>query len=259
MTVMVKHMDNIDELLFLGEDVYVGDIPIRQYKLLTVLKMDKNYRRLVSKCVMKPIDFFKRSKVTKADMDKICMLDMLVMFWQDENMCAIVNEVKEMIDFVTGLEWMFYPEIGAFMHFSLGENKKRLTIDSTNYDKVMGMISKVYHVRKHDPYEKYGNYDMADEETKEVIDMLIEEEQEDIKESNITFQSILEAVACNSDSGLNIFNIKDATVYQLFRCFYRIEQNYTYRNAMTGLYSGCIDEKKLNKEDISWAKKIQVD
>lgn len=260
---MVKHMLNIDELLFLGENVFVGDVPIYQYDLLTLLKMEENYRKLVSQCVLKPIDFFKRSQVNKPEMDKMTMIDMLIMFDGDEYMSKVSDSIIEMLEFVTKLDWRFYPVTESFTHFHLGDNGKYggtpIIIDKSNYDEVMKTIAKVYHVPRNDPYEKYGNYDMADDETKEVIDMLIEEEREDIKESNITFQSILEAVACNSDSGLNIFNIKNATVYQLFRCFYRIEQNYNYKHTITGLYSGCVDGKKLNSDDISWARTIQVD
>lgn len=255
-------MCNIDELLFLGENIYVGDVPIYQYDLLTILKMENNYRKLISQCVLKPIDFFKRSQVNKSEIDKMNIIDILVIFQKNEYISKISNSIIEMLEFVTRLDWKFCIGIESFVHFNLGEDGKcngNLIINKSNYNDVMEVIGKVYHVYKHDPYEKYGNYDRADDETKEVIDMLIEEEQREIKEPNITFQSILEAVACNSDSGLNIFNIKNATVYQLFRCFYRIEQNYTYKNIMTGLYSGYIDNKKLNSDDISWARKIQVD
>lgn len=260
---MVICMNNIDELLFLGEDVFVGDVPVRQYKLLSLLKRDENYRKLVSQCVLKPIDFFNRRVVDKAEIDKLKMIDIFIMFNEDEYISKVIDSIIKMLEFVTRLDWKFYYATESFMHFKVDDNgnytKDTIKIDKSNYDDVMKMISKVYHVQKHDPYEKYGNYDLADDETKEVIDMLIQEESEDARESSITFQSILESVACNSESGLNIFNIKDVTVYQLFRCFYRIEQNYTYKNTMTGLYSGCIDGTKLNSEDISWAKKIQVD
>lgn len=262
MMVMVICMDNIDELLFLGEDISVDGIPICQYDILTLLKMEEDYRHLVYHASMQPIDLFKRSEVNKVEIDKTTMIDLFLMFNGDGYIKKLIDSIIKMLEFVTKLDWVFYSEIGAFLHFNLGEDGKYvgdpLRIDKSNYDDVMKAISKVYHIQKHDPYKKYGNYDEADDETKKVIDELIEEESNEIKEHTITFSSILESVACNSESGLNVLNVKNVTVYQLFRCFYRIEQVYTYKNTMTALYSGCIDGNKINSEDINWARKIQI-
>ena len=100
-------------------------------------------------------------------------------------------------------------------------------------------------------------FDKAEDFVKKVIEEEIEKEAQEHKNSNVTISSIVEAIACHSDSGFNANTIGDITIYQLARIYERIQQKDTYANHMRALYSGCMSkESKINFEDIHWAKNL---
>lgn len=72
----------------------------------------------------------------------------------------------------------------------------------------------------------------------------------------ITFSSIVESVAWRSEgSGINILNIWDLTIRQLYSGYQRICKLDKYNQLISGMYSGSLDLKKtnINLEDEFWA------
>lgn len=73
--------------------------------------------------------------------------------------------------------------------------------------------------------------------------------------SKINLQSIVSAVASKSNS-LNISNIWDLTIYQVYDNYKRLDHIGHYEDTMLGIYTGNIDLKKIKLADIHWANII---
>jgi hypothetical protein len=75
----------------------------------------------------------------------------------------------------------------------------------------------------------------------------------------ITLSSIIESMAWRSESsGLNIFNIWELTISQLYSGYKRICKQDKYKYIMTGLYNGSLDLQKanINIENEFWANLV---
>lgn len=73
------------------------------------------------------------------------------------------------------------------------------------------------------------------------------------KKQDINLASIISGVAWKSNN-VNIKNIWDLTIYQLYDAYYRLENIDYYNHTVTGIYSGTIDGKKINLNKINWAR-----
>ena len=134
-------------------------------------------------------------------------------------------------------------------------NKTNGKINNTNFQEFLDFMRKVYHVPK---IEKESDRMDIDEEMADLLKEFEEAEAKVAKENGneITVTSMIEAV-CVKHPSLNLITIWDYTMYQFMKTFYRIEQIDSAKNIMTGIYSGCIESKKINLKDYHWAKKLE--
>ena len=240
------------DLLFIGEkSIIVDGIELYEYTIREILKYGKmDFNRLVYFSVINPIDLFERKTVTKEQMDKLSMFDLIpAMDAKTLKWCT------DMLNLVTKKNnWEFNRATKNFQCvFEKDNDIEVLRINNNNYQDIMDNIAIMFGVTRNDPYEKYPYYDNSDEWVKEVIDEEIKKEMEEQQggKDKITITSIIEAVACHRDSGFNANTIGDITMYQLFRVLARIQQKGVYDNNMRAIYSGNgADIKKIDFKDI---------
>ena len=248
-------LNSIRDLLFIGEkEIEICGITLYSYTIREIYRMGKdNFKKIMYFSVLQPIDFFKRSEVKKSDFDGIETFDMLSRLNQGNiDWCCM------MLSLATKKEWKYNKTTNMLDCIEFIDGKpKIIRINRQQYLEISKAISVLYGIQRYDAYEKYGDFDKAEDFVKKVIEEEIEKEAQEHKNSNVTISSIVEAIACHSDSGFNANTIGDITIYQLARIYERIQQKDTYANHMRALYSGCMSkESKINFEDIHWAKNL---
>ena len=146
----------------------------------------------------------------------------------------------------------YVPEIDTIV---VRYNKINGKINNSNFQDFLDFIRKVYHVPK---TQKESERVDIDEEMAELLKEFEEAESKVAKESGneITITSMIEAI-CVKHPSINLMTIWNYTMYQFMKTFYRIEQIDSAKNIMTGIYSGCIESKKINLKEYHWAKKLE--
>lgn len=146
----------------------------------------------------------------------------------------------------------YVPEIDTIV---VRYNKINGKINKANFQDFLNFMRKVYHVPK---TQRESERTDIDEEMAELLREFEEAESKVAKENGneITITSMIEAI-CVKHPSINLLTIWDYTMYQFMKTFYRIEQIDSAKNIMTGIYSGCIESKKINLKEYHWAKKLE--
>lgn len=133
-------------------------------------------------------------------------------------------------------------------------NKTNGKINESNFIEFLEFMRKVYHISN---IERESERLDIDEDMAELLKEFEEVESKiaNDKGTEITITSMIEAV-CVKHPSLNLTTIWDYTMYQFIKTYYRIEQIDSANNIMTGIYSGCIESKKIDLKEYHWAKKI---
>ena len=80
-------------------------------------------------------------------------------------------------------------------------------------------------------------------------------EQDENEHENISrLGDLLSNITWVSNGSITPFNRTELHVYDLIDAFYKTDKYLNYQNTMTGLYSGCIDKKSINMNEIHWSK-----
>lgn len=148
-------------------------------------------------------------------------------------------------------------KIGGFLRMKKdGEKFVYVDTDSNtvifnekNFSEIKSVIKKLtgYTNKKE---EKFAN----DFTKRAYIEDLIEEsefEQKEKKSGNtITFADLMGAVVL--DTSYKYDEVWDLNLYQFHSCTRMILRREEYQNVMVGIYSGSIDAKNINKEELFW-------
>lgn len=146
----------------------------------------------------------------------------------------------------------YVPEIDTIV---VRYNKINGKINNSNFQSFLDFMRKIYYVPK---VEKESERLDIDEEMAELLKEFEEVESKVAKDNGneITITSMIEAI-CVKHPSINLMTVWDYTMYQFMKTFYRIEQIDSAKNIMTGIYSGCIEPKKINLKEYHWAKKLE--
>lgn len=129
------------------------------------------------------------------------------------------------------------------------DNKK---INSNNWDYICEIIKMQNCVKRTEKEE----YNPGNERAKKFIEKLnaMKKDLPKIK-SDITFPSMISGVAWKAQN-INIKNIWDLTIYQLYDALNRLNLIDDYQFTLTGIFSGTVDGKKIDMKKINWIKNI---
>lgn len=124
-------------------------------------------------------------------------------------------------------------------------------IDRDNYEEIADVLRAMYGLS----FKKELEYNPANEEARKLIkEIKAGKLHKQPKKEDPTWGSIISGVAWRSTSGINILNVFDLTVYQLYDALSRMEANDTYNFTISGLYAGTINKSDIDFSKISWMR-----
>lgn len=136
--------------------------------------------------------------------------------------------------------------------FYFGEKKENRRITQDNFDEIKKLIRVANFLEESEKEE----FNPINEKAKEIIAKFLKNKEKlpKIKEK-MNLHSILSGIAWKSKN-LNIFNVFDLTLYQLYDGFYRMDVIDYYQSTIQGLNAGTIDGSKIDLKKIHWTKII---
>lgn len=135
-------------------------------------------------------------------------------------------------------------------YFYFEDNK---VFSSESFDYMQRLIRKSNRIAaKNEP-----EFNPANEQAKHLIDMIMKGRKEKpAPKESINLRSMISGLAWKSNN-INLLNIGDLTIYQLYDGLDRLDNIDHYNHVMTGIYTGNVDGKKINFNDIHWKKIIE--
>lgn len=136
------------------------------------------------------------------------------------------------------------------LFFYFGDELDNWRIDKFNFSK----IQKIVKISNSITIKKEDAYNPANKTAEKFIERIkaIKASRPKPKET-MNLQSIMNGLSWRSND-INPFNILDLTIYQLYQGFFATEKNDNYQFTLQGVYAGTVDGKKINYNNIHWAK-----
>lgn len=157
---------------------------------------------------------------------------------------------KELLEgFLTGIDFFLKPKE---MNINIKSNEIIIddkSIGRDNWDDICRIIKTQNCVKRN----KEEEYNPANEEARKIIEKIKALKKEHPPKELVTLSSIISGIAYKSNS-LNIINIWDLTIYQLYDALNRLNLIDNYQFTLNGIYTGTVDSKKINMKDINWIK-----
>ncbi len=123
-------------------------------------------------------------------------------------------------------------------------------INRNNWDEICKIIQLQNCVKK----ELKEGYNPANEEARKIIEKIKENKKNAPKPKElITLSSMISGLGWKANN-INIFDVWDLTVYQLYDGLNRLKIIDDYQFTLSGIYAGTIDSGKINLKDINWMK-----
>lgn len=155
--------------------------------------------------------------------------------------------------FTEGLE-LFFQEKPFFLQenglFYFGEIADERFLTKERFDMLQQIIKEANKISNVNEPE----FNPANERAKKLVEMILKNRKsKPQKKEIINLHSTISGLAWKSNS-INIQNVFDLTIYQLYDGISRLDNIDYFQNTMTGLYSGAIDKRSINLEQINWKK-----
>lgn len=146
-------------------------------------------------------------------------------------------------------------------NIKINDEQRLATLDNTkilskhNWQDICKIIQLQNVIKRNKKSE--DDYHPANEKAKKLIEKIkkIKKEVPTPKEK-VNLVSIISGLAWKAPN-INILNIWDLTIYQLYNALTRLELIDTYQHTLNGIYAGTIEAKKIDLQKIHWAKIIK--
>ena len=122
-----------------------------------------------------------------------------------------------------------------------------------NYNKFLKVFREMYKIN----IPKQEEYNPGNDRARELIEAIKRKNEvyANMKaKSETNLASMISGVAWKSNN-LNIVDIFNLTVYQLYDAYYRLEIVDNYTNTINGVYAGTVDGKKIDFKQLTWIKR----
>ena len=135
----------------------------------------------------------------------------------------------------------------------LAYGNSQYLMNSSMYDVIAEFVKKVNGIPDEDkiyPEDEWAKQILIEDEREKIKKQAIKA-KEDINHNRLG--NLLSAVTWSCNGGITPFNRNQLHMYDLIDGIHRTDKLLNYRNTMVGLYSGCVDKKKINFNELHWS------
>ena len=237
----------MDKMMLLRGDSLIvnSNLSIRHPSLNDIVEFGEDrYEKAISLFITKPYDKMVDLYDMGKDFDDFVPYDIFIMMFASD-------DFHEEIKWLTGFDFQTYKNFEND-DFYLYNDQSDVFIDRLSYQLISDYLYELNFI------PRKSEFNPAKGKARE---FLIQQKREEIKYNSLKskknfLSNLVSAVAFNGDSNINIFNVWELKLYQFYNCIHRIRIRDNYKNTMYGIYSGSIDQSKIEFETIDWTKEI---
>jgi hypothetical protein len=142
---------------------------------------------------------------------------------------------------------LVHDDQGLYLYLTKNETR----IDEGSFATIQLIVKKMNFIK-----EPEAEFKPANSKAQEMIELLKKiKKNKPAPKEKINLKSIISGLAWKPN-GMNIKNIFDITIYQLYDGFLSTENIDNHYHTFTGIYSGNVDAKKIDVSSFHWAKII---
>lgn len=137
----------------------------------------------------------------------------------------------------------------------LGYDKNQFLMDSNMFDYITEFIQKINGIPESEkiyPEDKWAKEMLIDDERDRLKKLATKRENEEADNCD-RLGNLLSAVTWSCNGGVTPFTRNQLHMYDLVDGIQRTDKLLNYRNTMVGLYSGCVDRKKIDFNELHWS------
>jgi hypothetical protein len=138
-------------------------------------------------------------------------------------------------------------------NFLLGYDTNKLLMESSVYAYISEFVQKMNGIPEPDkinPEDQWAKQILIEDERERLKKQAKEKDND---ESKNRLGNLISAVTWACNGGITPFNRNQLHMYDLVDGIHRNDKLLNYKNTMIGLYSGCIDKKKINFKELHWS------
>jgi hypothetical protein len=160
------------------------------------------------------------------------------------------NTITDALSFFFRKETQLYADdTGAF--FYLGDLSCR--VNESNFETIQDVVKKANHIK----ITKEPEFRPANDKAREMIEKILAARKNRPKpKEKMNLHSIISGLAWRNN-GINLVNIFDLTIYQVYDGFFRTEKIDNYQFTLSGIYAGTVNGKEINYQNIHWTRIIE--
>lgn len=137
----------------------------------------------------------------------------------------------------------------------LGYDNNKFLMDSNIYNYVFEFIKKmngIPDIEKIYPEDEWAKQILIEDE-RDRLKKMVKKSQEDDTSNKNRLGNLLSVATWSCNGGVTPFNRNQLHMYDLIDGIHRTDKLLNYKNTMVGLYSGCVDKKKINLKELHWS------
>lgn len=136
------------------------------------------------------------------------------------------------------------------------DNNGHFVMNSDIYDFVTEFIRKVNGIpdsEKIYPEDEWAKQILIEDEREKLKKQAKKKEKNEEETNKNRLGNLISSVTWSCNGGITPFNRNQLHMYDLIDGINRTDKLLGYKNTMVGLYSGCVDKKKINFNELHWS------
>lgn len=136
----------------------------------------------------------------------------------------------------------------------IGYGNGEFLMDSMIYDYISEFVRKINGIQDSDkinPEDEWAKQILIEDERERLKKQAKKHEKDDTNKDRLG--NLISSLTWSCNGGITPFNRNQLHMYDLVDGINRTDKLLLYKNTMIGLYSGCIDRKKINFNELHWS------
>lgn len=225
-------LDEIDDGFYIGEGEDKTHIEIEE----------NNYFKLINLFITRPWDIKVDLWDNEIDYVEVSDYDVFIMLWNS-------GIYKDIIKFLIG-DYNLEIKVNSQNKMVVLADGEDIIIDKLTYEEIARYIRHIHFIpykTEFNPANKTARKRIIDRERKKQ-----EREKRKTKKERSIFKDYMSSLIWIGNSGYTWDTIGNITVFQMYEGIKRISKEKLSNNLSSGIYSGSIDYKKINEDDLNW-------
>ena len=133
--------------------------------------------------------------------------------------------------------------------------EKQVIMDSRTYDYVTEFVKKMNGIPDREkiyPEDEWAKKILIEDE-REKLKKQSTKNRENENSNKDRLGNLISVATWACNGGVTPFNRNQLHMYDLIDGLHRTDKLLNYKNTMVGLYSGCVDKKKINFKELHWS------